>query len=293
VQRFDQFQQYCQQHGHPTSTPPYEAVGDFLIAFQLRNDGHTASLPGVLSNLRTQYRKRGIPFLTTQSEALISALLAQLRLCDTTPVNAKSPLRFLLIVRIIAKMDLTDVTQLQEGTALSFGNNSLLRTKEATAGLRASDFIWKQHSVVVHLKPTKTERSGAGVFIEVHESTHPFSGVQMLRRLWKNRDLDNHPDEFVFCRIDHRKTGARLVPTIPASATSYRILIKSAVASIGLNPKNYSGHSLRAGGATDLFAAGTPYYVIKKMGRWTSDAALLYFRSESSVARMAAQAFNI
>ena len=76
------------------------------------------------------------------------------------------------------------------------------------------------------------------------------------------------------------------MPTAPASANSYRALIKRAVASVGLNPKNY------AGGATDLFATGTPYYVIEKMGRWKSDAALLYFRSESSVARIAARAFD-
>jgi hypothetical protein len=64
------------------------------------------------------------------------------------------------------------------------------------------------------------------------------------------------------------------------------------VASIGLDPSKFSGHSLRGGGATDLFARCIPYYVIKKMGRWTSDAALLYFRSEADVARIAAQAFH-
>jgi hypothetical protein len=34
-----------------------------------------------------------------------------------------------------------------------------------------------------------------------------------------------------------------------------------------------------------------PYYVIKKYGRWASDAALVYFRSEASIAVSAASAF--
>jgi hypothetical protein len=48
--------------------------------------------------------------------------------------------------------------------------------------------------------------------------------------------------------------------------------------SIAVDATLYSGHSCRAGGATDLFVAGLPYYIVKKYGRWRSDAALLYFR---------------
>ena len=267
-------------------------MGDFLVAFQLRNSGNTASLPGLLSNLRTQYRMRGLQFLSDAGEAAVAALLADLKLADTTPSRARWALRFRLMVQFISRWDLSDTTQLQEAAALTFAQNALLRTKEATSRLRAVDFVWKKYSVVVHLPATKTVRSGKGVYVEVHESGHPLSGVQLLRRLWAVRDLDSHPQEFVFCRVDHRTTGARLVPSAPASAQSYRTLIKRSVASIGLDPSKYSGHSLRAGGATDLFAQGTPYYVVKKMGRWESDAALLYFRSESSVARIAARAFD-
>jgi hypothetical protein len=40
-----------------------------------------------------------------------------------------------------------------------------------------------------------------------------------------------------------------------------------------------SGHFLRSGGATGLFVERAPYPMIKKMGRWKSDAAMLYYRS--------------
>lgn len=155
--------------------------------------------------------------------------------------------------------------------------------------------MWKDdnRSVIVHLKPTKTVRSGAGVFLEIHIASHPYSGIRLLRRLWDARHLDIHPRDFVFCRIDHRSSGGTLIPSAPATGNAYRRLIKRLVLTIGLDPHWYSGHSLRSGGATDLFATGTPYYVIKKFGRWTSDAALLYFRSEADVARQASKAFNV
>ena len=60
----------------------------------------------------------------------------------------------------------------------------------------------------------------------------------------------------------------------------------------GGKPEQYSGHSLRAGGATDLFVARTPYYLIKKAGRWKSDAAMLYYRCDEDVCKAVAAAFT-
>ena len=180
------------------------------------------------------------------------------------------------------------------GHSLSFAQNALLRTAEATSGLRAEDFVWvdNHHSMVVHLKSTKTVRYGVGIFVTVHTSTHQYSGLRLLRRLWETRHLDDHPQEFVFCQIDRRFPGGKLIPTIPATGNAYRMLIKRLVHIIVLDTCRFSGHSLSSGGATDLFVKGTPYYAIKKMCRWTSDAALLYFPSEMDVAKLAARAFD-
>jgi hypothetical protein len=60
------------------------------------------------------------------------------------------------------------------------------------------------------------------------------------------------------------------------------------VSLIGLDKALYSGHSLRAGGATDLFVAKVPYPIIKKAGKWRSDAALIYHRDEDDVAKVVA-----
>ena len=76
-----------------------------------------------------------------------------------------------------------------------------------------------------------------------------------------------------------------------AAASPHR-RIKKVVQLIGLDPSSYSNHSLRAGGATDLFVARVPYSIIKKMGRWKSDAALLYYRDEEDVRLAVAEAFS-
>lgn len=54
----------------------------------------------------------------------------------------------------------------------------------------------------------------------------------------------------------------------------------------------YSGHSLRAGGATDLFASRVPYGIIKRLGRWKGESFLIYYRDEADVNQAVFAAFD-
>jgi integrase len=169
-------------------------------------------------------------------------------------------------------------------------HNALLRSGEVSNRLQARDLEWSANmrSFRLRLLRTKTGRTGGGVFIDVAYCRHPLSGFQLVRRLWWARDLDNNPSSFLFPAI---RRGF-LVHAQPASSSSLRLLVKAVVITAGLDPRFYSGHSLRAGGATDLFASRVPYYTIKKMGRWRSETALIYFRSVDDVARTVSRAFD-
>jgi len=62
------------------------------------------------------------------------------------------------------------------------------------------------------------------------------------------------------------------------TAPQIRHALKQCVELIGLNPKFYSTHSLRSGGATALFHAGASPLVIQLMGRWSSEIYQIYIR---------------
>lgn len=53
-------------------------------------------------------------------------------------------------------------------------------------------------------------------------------------------------------------------------------MIKKACVKVGLDPKNYSAHSLRKGGTTGAFIAGAERMMVKAQGDWVSDAYLRY-----------------
>jgi hypothetical protein len=70
----------------------------------------------------------------------------------------------------------------------------------------------------------------------------------------------------------------------------YRLAIKLVAKRMGLDPTQYSSHSLRIAGASALAAAGKPDWFIKKMGRWKSLAFLQYIQFSVTSMRAAVTA---
>ena len=167
----------------------------------------------------------------------------------------------------------------------------LMRTAEVTSGIRVADVDWgpRMRSVRIKIWRTKTVRDQGGVKIDACILEAPFSGVRLLRLWWRRRDFGPDLQALVFPAIQ-ASTGK--CTGQPASDTFFREALKGAVASVGKNPEDFSGHSARAGGATDLFASGAPYPIVKAAGRWKSDVACLYNRDDMEVAAAIARGFN-
>ena len=53
---------------------------------------------------------------------------------------------------------------------------------------------------------------------------------------------------------------------------------------LGIPPACVATHSYRSGGASTYAAHGVPAYIIKKMGRWASDAWIGYVRCDVTLA---------
>jgi hypothetical protein len=88
-------------------------------------------------------------------------------------------------------------------------------------------------------------------------------------------------DCFRWASIARPKRDAPFISTSDGWELSYSRLnaaIKKLATVFGLDPKRYSSHSLRIGGASALAAAGAPDYIIQLMGRWKSTAFLKYIQ---------------
>ena len=60
-------------------------------------------------------------------------------------------------------------------------------------------------------------------------------------------------------------------------------LLRDSARSAGLPYRSLKGHSFRIGAASTAAAAGVPDWLIKVLGRWSSDCYQLYIRTPESV----------
>ncbi len=123
---------------------------------------------------------------------------------------------------------------------------------------------------ILNLKASKTDPYRLGADIHYFANNTPTCPIAALTPI-----LDHHKGDAcqpLFALSDGKPlTSKRLIQYI-------RVLIKSVELEhqLGLDHNNFSGYSLRRGGATSLYAAGMSETTIKTMGRWRSYCFRLY-----------------
>jgi hypothetical protein len=125
-----------------------------------------------------------------------------------------------------------------------------------------------ERSFSLRIKVSKTDTHSNGVSINVGCSGTTTCAYCAMRRFLLSRS-DAKPDDPLFSDPQ----GNILRRSYLVSA------IKLLVSMTGRDPAHFSGHSLRAGAATKGAELGFENWEIQLMGRWSSDAYLLYIRN--------------
>ena len=113
-------------------------------------------------------------------------------------------------------------------------------------------------AICLHLRRSKTDPTGEGVFIFLgHSGTNVCLVSALLAYLAVHPSRGQH----LFVWEDGK----------PLSRSELGHLLKKALEAAGLETSRYSGHSLHIGAA-----AGVPNHLIKVLGRWRSQAFQLY-----------------
>jgi integrase len=140
-----------------------------------------------------------------------------------------------------------------------------LRRSELVS-LTVADATWSKARLRLRIRKDKTNATALGT------QHHRFvtSAHALLDRLWP---------AYIASVLDVMQPGDPLFPRLsaegfPTSAPLSPSSVSSAVKR-AMGP-SFSAHSLRVGCATELFRAGVPLSLIKEIGRWASDTALLY-----------------
>ena len=115
------------------------------------------------------------------------------------------------------------------------------------------------------LKRSKTDQLCRGVKVYVGRTNDDLCPVQAFLTYLKLRGPSQGP-------LFRWKSGA------PLTRERFVEAVRSALTSAGIDARSFSGHSFRIGAASTAAAAGLEDSLIQTLGRWKSDAYLLYVR---------------
>ena len=196
------------------------------------------------------------------------------RVCGTAP-NQKAPL---------VRADIHDLT-LRLGDTLSGQRDAALillgfagafRESEL-AGLQMEDLKFTADELFVNVRKSKTDQEGEGRIKRIpqlSEENAAFCPVRAMRRYLDSAEIQTGP---VFRKIDRwqRAWDSALRP----AAVAY--ILKRAVTAAGFDPKEFAGHSIRAGFVTQAAFDQIPLHEIQDV-TWhkSSDMVRRYIRNQ-------------
>ena len=258
---------HCQgQHSpelHPSlanlhASPPSEmSVSMFLVQLVMRNSGSSLSLGIYQTALRQECALLNQSWLSPGEQIRLDRLVKVLQREDFHPLQRKLPLQEHLIQRLVPLQNRRDPHQLLTLLILYVGHDGLLRAGEITSGLLTSDVIWAPDRKAFSLRfaRSKTCLTGPGFLVQFRDRPTP-NAVSLMREWW---DLMGLHHARPVCLFPKRLSATRFDWGLSISYDALVSRIKAVTLSIDLPAYDYSGHSLRAGGATDLFVARVPY----------------------------------
>ena len=199
-----------------------------------------------------------------QSELVRQALRGMKRLRGTAQRQAKPLLKddlFAVLERMGDRpKDIRDRALLLVGFAGGFRRSELV-------GLDVVDIEWVRQGMIITLRRSKTDQDGAGRRIGIPFGRTCWCPVKATETWLQVAEIDNGA---VFRILDRhsRLQEQRL------SGEAVSIVLKDRLRQAGIEPDQYSGHSLRAGFATSAALAGASSLKIRQQTGHASDAML-------------------
>ena len=284
--KYAKFGAFCSEHGYAATNE--ESVSTFLVQ-HFNNTGTAKTVRRVLSQLRVAHRNHKIRFLPQEDEAAVEEVIQRLEYKDTAPVKRKVALRGKLINKLTCSLDLSKQNERCLAICMNMGHDGLLRGHEITQrqttqdhGAMVADFEPMSDDSATNYKISRTKTSRTGGAISINFGRIASKG---------------HWDAHSLIKLHLSIGGLGDKPTAPffpsyVTTSWLRSQLKQLAHRHGINPSWIGNHSLRSGGATDLFCSNIPQWVIMKFGRWNSNAVLLYQRDDEDIVQRVRKGFR-
>lgn len=272
------FARYCAEQGiDPLAAAPADVVSFFVTVATQPSAGSGKPLSlGTLTMYRSavnrHYVERKVPS-PAASEEVAGTFRALARLLSSAPRQVKA-LREHHVLRMLEACADTAIG-LRDAAMLAVGFAAALRRSELCA-LQVQDVeMLGPRRMLVHIRRSKTDQAGIGQSVAVPDG----KSIRPISRLRAWLEHAGVSDGHLFQTM---KRGGRLTGQ-PLHHSDIARLVKRYVGEIGLDPSDYSAHSLRAGFVTSAAVHHARLDKIMEVTRHKSPAMVLkYIRDADS-----------
>lgn len=284
------YSEWCQLASWVAFPVTYEPLSRFLSYVVVKNNS-TKSLGNMVSALKCYVLRHNLPWLDESARYILKRYIGDLEFHDSTITKRARPATLDMVMQVVDSLNMTNFLDASFAVAMLLAHNGLLRASEVFSGCQVKDIIWNHghRYFTFPLGRTKTHRKGDPLLVTISDYSD-ICAYKLMRNWFDQNNLWEHPDYFVFPKSDGRNGFIDFHQC--DSVNSFRYRLKKHFARFGKMDTKFTGHSFRAGAATDLFASGVSIQDVQKYGRWKSMAVLIYYREEAViVAKKAANAF--
>lgn len=256
-----QFAKFCELHNQPQNLPVPAFIITSFISWMDQRGLKAVTISRRLSALSALHVKG--EFEDTTKALMVTETMEGLRRARASAGESASrarPMDPLLLRQIASKLGTRLVDRRDWAMAL-VGFSGLLRRSEIAA-LNMADLEWRTEGLVLHIRRSKTDQTGEGAVVGIPMANE--AALCPVGALKKYLEAAGHGEGPVFRNHGSSAKHERINGRVVAYA------IKKLAKLVHMDPATFSGHSLRAGGATTMAERGVDLGMIVSHGRWTS-----------------------
>lgn len=279
-----QFLSFCSKIGITPRYPMDESTLIYFAVFMARSVQHS-TIKNYLSAIKYYHSSNGVALDLTKFLRL-QLLLRGIKRTQgvTSKVRRPITLHLLNLFFCLLNIQCTDsIDCLMIWAAMTLAFFGFMRIGELTCNskfdeklhLMPSDITFMPNDsprfMLVRLKVSKTDPFRKGQTIVIGKSNSKLCPISAMKTYFLSTTRRSDGPLFVY------SSGAYL--TRPKLTSETRLLLAKG----GLDSSEYAGHSFRIGAATSAAAANLPPWLIKVLGRWSSDCFERYIKTPISV----------
>jgi len=279
------FAAWCEQH-HLVSLPALPAT----VALYLTELAHppagerprkAATITRRLTAINAAHKAKGLDSPATMNHRVVAATFHGIRRTLGIAQARKKPLTRERIVKVLDSLE-GPIAAARDKALLLIGFAGALRRSELAA-MRFEHLHWGKRGLTIQIPRSKTDQEGAGRTVEMlwgaSERTCP---ILALQNWLQAAGIKSGP---VFRRVSQYGTIGRAMHPDSIGRRVKELVRRANLA----NPKEYGGHSLRAGFVTEASANGATNDQIMKQTGHTTDAMVRRYARGDREDKLAAQ----